>query len=101
MANFSFIMKCFSNDFNELVKNNNIHETKVSEIDMYKMELVNYPEYIRVKVEYLTDNNVYFPMVYKYVHKDKLVLDENTFYNIIKDELNCIIERFQTLLEEI
>lgn len=100
MANFSFIMKCFSNDFNELVKNNHLQETKVSEIDMYKMELVNYPEYIRVKIEYLTDNNVYFPMVYKYVSKENIKLDENTFYNIIKNELNCIIERFQTLLEE-
>ena len=65
------------------------------------MELVNYPNYIRVKIEYRGDDNVYFPMVYKYVHKDKLVLDENTFYNIIKDELNCIIERFQTFLEEL
>ena len=101
MANFSFIIKCFSSDFNELVKNNHIHETKVSEMDLYRMELVNYPNYIRVKIEYRGDDNVYFPMVYKYVHKDKLVLDENTFYNIIKDELNCIIERFQTFLEEL
>jgi hypothetical protein len=94
-------MKCFSDDFIALVKNNHIHETKVSEMDMYKMELVNYPEYIRVKIEYRGDDNVYFPMVYKYIHKDKLVIDENTFFNFIKDELNCIIERFQTLLEEL
>jgi hypothetical protein len=93
-------MKCFSDDFIALVKNNHIHETKVSEMDLYKMELVNYPEYIRVKIEYRGDDNVYFPMVYKYIHKDKLVLNENTFFNFVKDELNWIIERFQTLLEE-
>ena len=100
MKQFNYIMKCFSDDFIALVKNNHIHETKVSEMDLYRMELVNYPEYIRVKIEYRGDDNIYFPMVYRYIHKDKLVLDENTFFNFIKDELNWIIERFQTLLEE-
>jgi hypothetical protein len=94
-------MKCFSDDFMELVKNNHINETKVSEIDLYRMELVNYPEYIRVKIEYRGDDNVYFPMVYRYVRKGKLDLDENTFFNFVKNELNWIIERCQTLIEEI
>ena len=100
MKQFNYIMKCFSDDFIALVKNNHIYETKVSEMDLYRMDLVNYPEYIRVKIEYRGDDNVYFPMVYRYIHKDKLVLDENTFFNFVKGELNWIIERFQTLLEE-
>lgn len=101
MKQLNYIMKCFSDDFMALVKNNHINETKVSEIDLYRMELVNYPEYVRVKIEYRGDDNIYFPMVYRYVRKDKLDLDENTFFNFVKNELNWIIERCQTLIEEI
>ena len=101
MKQFNYIMKCFSDDFIALVKNNHINETKVSEIELYRMELVNYSEYVRVKIEYRGDDNIYFPMVYRYVRKDKLDLDENTFFNFVKNELNWIIERCQTLIEEI
>ena len=99
--NIGIVIKNFQNDFIDLIKNNHIAETKVSECNGYKMTLVMYYDYVKIQIEHLEKNDVYFPLIYCYVSKNTIdIHKENFFVNLIKEKINEVIEHFQTLLEE-
>ena len=96
-------IKHFQNNFIDFIKNNKVHDTVRLECNGYLLILKK--NYDNVKVEicyYDKTKKIFIPnMMYLYIDNNDIdITKENCFYDIVKNELNNIIERYTTMLEE-
>ena len=96
-------IKHFQNNFIDFIKNNNVHDVVRLECNNYQLTLKKNYDNVKIEICYYDRKRKFFMpnMMYLYVdNKDIDITKENCFYDIVKNELNNIIERYQTMLEE-
>ena len=103
MSELGVALKNFQNNFVDFVKNNEIHDTVTLVCNNYQLILTKNYDNIKVEFRYFVKNTrTFVPYLTPFYIStyDLNVEKENCFFDEVKNELNNIIERCQTLIEE-